>query len=242
MQRKIEPINAMGITFEEDEDKISTHETLAIKDNHNTAAGANTPPVTIRIESDMKNSIVISTTTLPALQDDARSITNTSGDLITQKENKQHESSHSDMARTGNLIVNQLMENYGYDASDEDIKKFKEHLLNLNCRPSIDGCSKIKSKSTNSIAITRSPNKSNSHGSIFDYSHSKYRIREKAQETPDASSDGKNQSKNLFPAFNFGRKYISKSFNNSSTAQGLDKCNGSCDKPCRKSTDLNFQA
>lgn len=228
MQRKIEPINAMGITFEEDEDKVSTHEALASR------ANTNPPPVTIKIESDMKNSIVISTTTLA---DDIPAVTNTSVDSKAQNDAR----SDSGTLRTGNLIVNQLMENYGYDSSGDDIKKFKENFLNVHTRSTIDSSSKAKSKSTNSIAITKSPNKSNSHGSIFDYSHSKHKLSDRMSDVNvanDTSSEGKSLNKNLFPAFHFGRKYISKSFNNSST-NGLDKCN---EKPCRKSTDLNFQA
>ncbi|CRK90717.1 CLUMA_CG004410, isoform A, partial [Clunio marinus] len=243
MQRKIEPIHAMGITFEEDEDKISTHEGFETKVNRcndMTNVSSNPPPpVTIKIESDMKNSIVISTTTLPTLQDDETLTTIiTNGDTKTQNEND------GKTVKTGNLIVNQLMENYGYDASDDDIKKFKENSLNINFCSTMNGQSKIKSRSANSIAITRSPNKSNSHGAIFDFSHSKYRMNEKVNDSNnDTNSEGKSVNKNLFPAFNFRRKYISKSFNTSkSTAQGLDKSNGSCDNSNRKSVELNYNA
>lgn len=235
MQRKIEPINAMGITFEEDEDKISTHETSTARVNNNsmTIANSHSPPVTIKIESDMKNSIVISTTTLPVSEDDA------DGNIVDAKDQKDRNQvvrSNSGAMRTGNLIVNQLMENYGYDSSGDDIKKFKENFLNINSRATINGGSKMKSRSANSIAITKSPNKSNSHGSIFDSSLSKHQAEMKANDTCDSSSDSKTLSKNFFPTFNYGRKYISKSFNSSSASAS------SCDKPCRKSTDLNFQA
>lgn len=230
-------MNAMGITFEEDEE-ISTHDSLhATKSNNNinNMTNANSNPVTIKIESDIQNnSIVISTTTLPALQDDTINIT-TVDDSKAQNENKLE----GGAVKTGNLIVNKLMENYGYDACGDDIQKFKENFLNIN---SIDGSSKVKSKSTNSIAVTRSPNKSSSHGSIFDYTHARHhKINEK---TNDSSSEGKSLNKTLFPPFSFGRKYISKSFNSSSsttttTVHDHETCrNGSC----RKSMDLNFQA
>jgi hypothetical protein len=231
MQRKIEPMNAMGITFEEDEDKISTHESMqTAKSNNNIGnmTNANGNPVTIKIESDIQNnSIVISTTTLPALPDDAVSEATTTAAVEAKAD-------ESGSLRTGNLIVNKLMENYGYDACGEDVQRFSENFLDIN---SIDGSSKVKSKSTNSIAITKSPNKSNSHGSIFDYNTRHNRINEK---TNDSSSEGKSLNKTLFPPFSFGRKYISKSFNSTTTTvHGLEKCsNGSC----RKSTELNFQA
>lgn len=239
MQRKIEPMNAMGITFEEDEDKISTHEAQAAKAcNSMTNAIGNPIPVTIRIESDMKNSIVISTTTSPDPQQDSDTVSITNDDNSQAQIEGKHDGGTQ---RTGNLIVNQLMENYGYDATGDDIQKFKENFLNINCRSTtINGCSKIKSRSTNSIVITKSPNKSNSHGSLFDYTHcSKRRPNVNVNEAAtDSSSEGKTLNKNFFPAFNFGRKYISKSFNSSA-----DKCNGSCDQQqCRKSTEMNFQA
>lgn len=235
MQRKIEPMNAMGITFEEDEDRVSTHDVLAAK----LSSSSNPPPVTIKIESDMKNSIIITTTTLPAQHDDIQSIAN--ADSKAQSESKQDKGENGTL-RTGNLIVNRLMENYGYDSSGDDIKTFKENFLNISGPTTIDGSSKLKSKSANSIAITKSPNKSNSHGSIFDYSLSKHKNDERINETLDSSSEGKPMNKNLFPTFNFGRKYISKSFNNTTTVHDFDKCNGSNDKSCRKSTELNFHA
>lgn len=239
MQRKIEPINAMGITFEEDEDKLSTHDSLAAKSNGNSLTGFNgNPPVTIKIESDTRNSIIISTTTLPAPPDEGNGIASApSGGNLEERYD-------SGTPKTGNLIVNKLMENYGFEG--EEVKKFKENFLNINGVTTIGGSSKFKSKSANSIAITKSPNKSNSHGSIFDYSHSKYHTNENAsdltsEQLDSSSADHKiSPSKsNLFPSFNFGRKYISKSFNSSSSpVHHLDQ-NG---KHCRKSTDMNFQA
>lgn len=229
MQRKIEPMNAMGITFEEDEDKISTHEaqTATKASNSMTNASGNPAPVTIRIESDMKNSIVISTTTLPDPQDDTASTTN---DV--------NASESSATPRTGNLIVNQLMENYGYDATGDDIQKFKENYLNNNCRSTIDCSSKIKSRSANCIVITKSPNKSKSHGSFFDFSKHHRATVNVSNETSSCDEKALN-GKSLFPTFSFGRKYISKSFNSGSES---NKCNGIGEKPCRKSTELNFQA
>lgn len=240
MQRKIEPINAMGITFEEDEDKVSTHEALSAKANNINssmvvARNNNPPPVTIKIETDMKSSIVIMTAALSESPGDALSTENTNDDFKAQSED-------GETTRTGNLIVNQLMENYGYDSTGDDLAKFKDNFLNINDHSCIDGSSKMKSKSTNSIAITKSPNKSNSHGSIFDFTHSKHITNDKTNESLDSSSEGKALNKNLFPAFNFGRKYVSKSFNSSTSAQRLDNCNGNCTKPCRKSADINFQA
>lgn len=246
MQRKIEPMNAMGITFEEDEDKVSTHEALATKSNCSniTSASSNPPSVTIKIESDMKNSTVISTTTLPVPHDDIHNITN--NDSKAQSDSKQDVKSDSNGAlKTGNLIVNKLMENYGYDANGDDIKKFKQHFLSISSPSSIDGSSKAKSKSTNSIAITKSPNKSKSHGSIFDHSISKNKMSDRTSEILDSSSESKSLNKNLFPPFNFGRKYISKSFNNTTTTtHELDRCNGigSGPKTTRKSAELNFHA
>ena len=240
MQRKIEPMNAMGITFEEDEDKASTHEAITTKSNCSniTNASSNPPSVTIKIESDMKNSIVISTMTLPALHDDIHNITNT--DLKPQSDSKHDVNNENGKLKTGNLIVNKLMENYGFDASSDDIKKFKENFLSTPS--SFDGSSKLKSKSTNSIAITRSPNKSNSHGSIFDQSLSKQNINDRINLTLNSNSENKSQNKNLFPSFNFGRKYISKSFNNT-TSHDLDKCNGIGSEPrSRASNELNFHA
>lgn len=232
MQRKIEPMNAMGITFEEeDEDKMSTHDsTHAAKSNNNidNMTSANSNPVTIKIESDIQNnSIIISTTTLPAFSDDAVGITTTAA--IESKPYDEEASGGS--LRTGNLIVNKLMENYGYDACGDDVQKISENFLSIN---SIDESSKVKSKSTNSIAITKSPNKSNSHGSIFDYNYARHnKVNEK---TNDSSSEGKSLNKNLFPPFSFGRKYISKSFNSTTTSVH------SVENNCRKSTELNFQA
>lgn len=228
MQRKIEPMNAMGITFEEDEDKISTHDTMHATKTNTTNANGNS--VTIRIESDIQNnSIVISTTTLPALPDDAVGVETTTAAIESKTQNEDDGGS----LRTGNLIVNKLMENYGYDACGEEVHKFRENFLDIN---SIDGSSKVKSKSTNSIAISKSPNKSNSHGSIFDYNTRQNRINEKT----DSCSEGKSLNKSLFPPFSFGRKYISRSFNSTTTTvHGPEKCsNGSC----RRSTELNFQA
>lgn len=246
MQRKIEPMNAMGITFEEDEDKVSTHEVVATKSicSNMTNASSNSPSVTVRIESDMKNSIVISTTTLPALHDDIHNIANT--DLKALSDNKQDVKPDNGTLKTGNLIVNKLMENYGYDANSDDIKKFKDNFLNINSTLSIDGCSKFKSKSTNSIAITKSPNKSNSHGSIFDQSLAKHKMTDRSTNgtTLYSSSESKSLNKSLFPSFNFGKKYISKSFNNTDPRTDLEQCNGidSGQKSSRKSTELNFHA
>lgn len=245
MQRKLEPMNSMGITFEEDEDKVSTHEAMVTKTNCiMTNANSNPPSVTIKIESDTRNSIVISTTTLPALHDDIHNITNT--DSKAQSDSKQDvRNDNNGTLKTGNLIVNKLMENYGYDANGDDIKKFKEIFLNVtsDSPSSIDGSSKLKSKSTNSIAITKSPNKSNSHGSIFDQSLSKHKMSDRTNETLDSSSETKSLNKILFPSFHFGRKYISKSFN-STIAHDLEKCNGigSGHITTRKSTELNLHA
>lgn len=232
LQRKIEPMNAMGITFEEDEDKISTHENSATKpaiSKSSLANGSNSlPSVTITIESDMKSSILITTTTLPTVQDDMSIVDSAKID------NRQDVPSDSGTSKTGNLIVNKL--NYDFDSSDGDVKRFKGNSLSADCSLALDGSSKVKSKSANSIAISKRTNKSNSHGSIVDYSQSKSNMQ------PSETSEAKSLSnKNLFPSFNFGRKNISKS---SSTVRVLDleKQNGSCEKVCRKSIELNFNA
>lgn len=238
LQRKLEPMNAMGITFEEDEDKVSTHENLAPKStiNKNTLVNGSSslPSVTITIESDMRSSILITTTTLPTVQDDIAKVASVDS---AKNDNRQDVPSDNGTSKTGNLIVNKL--NYDFDSSDGDIKRFKENSLNADCSLALDGSSKVKSKSANSIAISKRTNKSNSHGSIVDYSHSKSNMQ------PSETSEGKTLSnKNLFPSFNFGRKNISKSFNSSSTVRVLDleNQNGSCEKVCRKSIELNFNA
>jgi len=246
MQRKIEPINAMGITFEEDEDKISTHEPQTTAHHH---------PVTIKIESDINSSIVVSTTTKQQQQLDENSV-NPKLVADTHKAQSKDETTTAAAATTGttltagNLIVNKLMENYGYEGDDgDDIKaKFKENFLNTNnnnCVPTLmNENSKIKSKSTNSIVITKCPNKSNSHGSIFD--HTKSRTNDRHQSTNNetictldsVSTTGKSS---LLPSFTFGRKYISKSFNNSSSTTVVEKVRqkyGSSDN----NAELNFHA
>lgn len=255
MQRKIEPISAMGITFEEDEDKLSTNEqTLTIKTELSNAAN-NSQSVVIRVESDRRSSIVISTATLP-----------TSSPVTAPKENdltckRSSENTHSQNAQiddhshsmvklengiaktSGNLIVNKLMENYGYEDDDIDIRKFKENFLNVNSS-TFDEMSKLKSRSANSIVITKCPNKSNSHGSIFDNVNAKNRREnEKSQEIvhnlESTANIAKSLNKNLFPSFNFGRKFLSKSFNATSTSP--EKYSSS-EKICRKSTELSFDA
>jgi hypothetical protein len=227
-------MNSMGITFEEDEDKISTHEAQTARINNNlTRTNGNLPTVTIKIEPDKKNSIVISTTTLPVLHDDVL--------IVPKMEEKSQRKNDIGIVKTGNLIVNQL-ENYGYESQGEDIKQFKENFLSIDCQSNFERSSKVKSKSTNSIAVSKSPNKSNSHGSIFNYTSSN-KMTGEANTTLDSSSESKAFSKSsLFPSFNFGRKYVSKSFNTSSTARNFDNFNGNCEKLYRKSTDLNFHA
>lgn len=238
LQRKIEPINAMGITFEEDEDRLSTHENLAIKsaanNNNLTNATSSLPSVTIKIESDMRSSIVITTTTLPAVQDDVSIVATVESHRDVPSDVGIHKGT-----KGGNLIVNKLTEEYDFDSSDGDLKKFKENSPSDDNLEAMSGSSKLKSKSTNSIAISKRTNKSNSHGSIVDFSKSKPNAQ------PNETSEAKTlSSKNLFPSFNFGRKNISKSFNSSSTVRVLDleKLNGSSEKVCRKSNELNFNA
>ncbi|KAG5682803.1 hypothetical protein PVAND_012130 [Polypedilum vanderplanki] len=285
--KKIEPINAMGITFEEDEDKISAYESSS-QSTSNTAkpkqlSTTNPAAVTIKIESDTtKNSIIISTTTLPSLQqdidDDNRShpiITSTSSSLpssshlpsppsleikqqISLEQNstslpqQKHQTIGIDNGtmKTGNLIVNKLIENYGYDnkdiVDDEGImRKYKENFLNVNdCSivTVMNESSKRKSKSANSIIVTKQPNKSQSHGSIYNHDVCKSNI---AVDSNSVRAEKTSQSnKNLFPTFNFGRKYISKSFN--SAVDGLNnkhqQHSNSTEKFYPKSTELNFPA
>lgn len=238
LQRKIEPMNAMGITFEEDEDKISTHENLAARSAINkhtlTNVSNSLPSVTITIESDMRSSILITTTTLPAVQDDVPIIASVNS---TNIDSLKDVPSDNGTLKTGNLIVNKL--NYDFDSSDGDFKRFKAKSVNTNPSLAFDGSSKVKSKSANSIAISKRTNKSNSHGSIVDYSQSK------SNKQSNETSEGKTLSnKNLFPSFNFGRKNISKSFNSSPTVRVLnpEERNGSSEKVYRKSIELNFNA
>lgn len=241
-QRKIEPsINAMGITFEEDEDKISIQETTTKANVVNTNANIMSnpicqhhhhpphphPPVTIKIESDVQNnSIVISTTTLP----DFHNENNIGSGGI---DNNDDEIDYKKFRTGGNLIVNKLMENYGINETIED-----ENAKNINNNNG--GNLRIKSKSTNSIAVMKSANKSNSNSSIYDYTHSKYRIN-------DSNLDGKStldSRSNLFPSFNFGRKFLSRSFNNSTNTAvpSICKFNSNNNNSYRKSAELNFQA
>lgn len=238
LQRKIEPMNAMGITFEEDEERMSTHENSAVKSTANlTNVNNSLPSVTIKIESDMRSSVVITTTTLPAVQDDVSIV---SIKESSKADNREDVPSDMSTVKTGHLIVNKLMENHEFDPSDGGLKKFRENFLDTDCATTIDKSSKMKSKSVSSIAISKSTNKSNSHGSIVDYSLSKSSLQPN-----ETANEGKTLSnKNLFPSFNFGRKNISKSFNSSSTVRVLDleKMNGSCERVCRKSTELNFNA
>lgn len=266
--KKIEPISSMGITFEEDEEISATTHT------HDTTKPMSfcnqTKPVTIKIESDMRrNSVIISTTTLPSsdiitMKDDQTEVTTTeaNGSIIRTLESKKAEIKQQDCSldstrehnwkkdgiehnngaiMTGNLIVNKLIENYEYEtndmANDEDepIKKYKENLLNTNGTLSIiSEDSKRKSKSTNNIVITKCPNKSNSHGSIFNSDM-------KSKVNNNGSSNHINSishSKNLLTTFHFGKKYISKSFN--SAVEDMERCNS--DKMHRKSTDLYHPA
>jgi hypothetical protein len=233
-QRKIEPsINAMGITFEEDEDKISIQETTTKANNVNTTniimsnPICHHPPVTIKIESDeQNNSIVISTTTLPDFHNENDSCNG------MRREEEIDDDIDCKRFRTGNLIVNKLMENYGTNETMDDIDDNSNISGGNNLR--------IKSKSTNSIAIVRSANKSNSNSSIYDYTHSKYRIN-------DSNLDGKStldSRSNLFPPFNFGRKFLSRSFNNSTNTAvpSICKFNSNNNNSYRKSAELNFQA
>lgn len=239
LQRKIEPnIHAMGITFEEDEDKISqngeiqtTRPNLNLTPNIITSTNAIChPPVTIRIESDLQNnSIIISTTTLPDFHPDADNKLS-----LHEDESKPHQK--------GNLIVNKL-ENYGINGDELHHRRSTSgrDFLDVDGDKSLDmngGNLRIKSKSTNSIAIIKSPNKSSSNSSIFDYTHSKYRIN-------DCNIDEKSlDSRNLFPPFNFGRKFISRSFNSSdtgTTAAVPSICKFNSSSASRKS-ELNFQA
>lgn len=203
MQRKIDPINEMGITFEEDEDKISTHEIPTVK-----IVGS---PVAIKIESDIRNSIIISTRTLPVSPEESRAIT----ESMTQMSATLRDGRGS---KTGSLIVNRLTENYGFDSTG-DVQRFKDNFLSTNDSFVIKESSKFKSKSANSIAITKSPDISPSHGSFFDNGHQRCISNET---TLDASSSAGSKSvgkTKFFPSFKFNRKYISRSFNNRSNLQ-----------------------
>lgn len=274
--KKIEPITAMGITFEEDEDRVSTYETssssTAKPKQLSTANSAPPAVVTIKIESDTtKNSIIISTTSLPPLKDDSAlpipppssSTSSVSSPALENKHQppfqleqnqtpqpKQHLIGiDNGTMKTGNLIVNKLIENYGYDTKDIDdteIKRYKENFLNVNdCSiiAMMNESSKRKSKSASSIVVTSHPNKSNSHGSIYDHNAAKSQHFRKSNEiTADMPNGnvGKSPSKNLLPSFHFGKKYISKSFN--SAVEGLDDKSNCSEKFYRKSAEHNFPA
>lgn len=269
--KKIEPITSMGITFEEDEDKISTHESTAAaatKSKHNAT------PVTIKIESDTRrNSIIISTTTLPSshiitMQDDPSSdmtaVTSSSSNngthsigtldaimaevkqqisLEQMQRQQQNGINTNGTIKTGNLIVNKLTENYGYEENEgEEIKKFRENLLNVN---GISESSRRKSKSANSIAITKHPSKSVSHGSIYDSNLKGFQDSANNEITSQLSNGNvckdPSPSKSLLTTFHFGKRFISKSFN--SAVDGLEKCNSNnTEKIHPKSTELHYQA
>jgi hypothetical protein len=274
--KKTEPIASMGITFEEDEDKISTHESSAAA----VVAAANvksksllcsTNSVTIKIESDTRrNSVIISTTTLPSshvitMQDDPiESTTNKSSmrpleatmtmDVKQQISIESHpqqayridevDSNNGSLKTTGNLIVNKIIENYEYDDGgggdgdvgkhEEVVQKFRENLLNYNGTLSImNEDSKRKSKSTNSIVITKCPNKSNSHNSIYNNNNDSCSAQ---LSNGSLVSNGKSPTKNLLTTFHFGKKYISKSFNSH-----VEKCNN-IEKMHRKSAEIHYPA
>lgn len=267
--KKNEPIAAMGITFEEDEE-ILAHESTTPSTTSNTAKpktlsfSNHTNPVTIKIESDMRrNSVIISTSTLPStdvitVRDDSienSAIIRTLDSPIVveikqqnslesnrQQQQQQNNNKNENTMMTGNLIVNKLIEDYEYDTDSgcgsESIRKFKENLLSTNGGAAlaiISEDSKRKSKSTNSIVITKCPNKSNSHGSIFncDDKHEQYL-------NGNAVSNGISQNKNLLTTFHFGKKYISKSFN--SAVEDMDRWNKGADQTSfRKSAIENNQ-
>lgn len=278
--KKIEPITSMGITFEEDEDKISTHESSAVA----TKSKQNAAPVTIKIESDTRrNSIIISTTTLPSshiitMQDDPSfdmtAVTNSSStnnnnnngcthsigtldaimaevkqQISLEQLQRQHQNDidTNGTIKTGNLIVNKLTENYGYEENGgEEIKKFKENLLNVN---GISESSRRKSKSANSIAITKhSPSKSISHGSIYDSNLKGFQDSANNKITSQLSNGNvckdPSPSKSLLTTFHFGKRFISKSFN--SAVDGLEKCSNNNNNNLEiihpKSTELPYQA
>lgn len=279
--KKIEPITAMGITFEEDEDRISACESSATMTTTKQKQLLTTSPpasVTIKIESDTtRNSIIISTTTLPqqekhlqhadgsAPPDESLDV-NRNIPLEQSRVNETDNRASTMRSTSGNLIVNKLIENYGYDIKEYDYDggRYRENYLNVNTDNSLS--SKRKSKSANSILVTKYTNKSNSHGSIYDNSLTKYNNNinnnnnhnnlKNCNEINIQSSNGNigntnnvssnniysnsnNKTHNLLPSFHFGKKYISKSFN--SAVEGLDKCNTiSSDKICRKSTELHF--
>ena len=273
--KKIEPITAMGITFEEDEDKISSYDSptvtvIAPTANMTTTkqkqlSTTNPASVTIKIESDMtKNSIIISTTTLPQqdypLHDDSvDSCTSIDGNNKRISLEQNHvigiDNGTTMRSTTGNLIVNKLIENYGYDTKEYDdchAKKFSENFLNVHDSSlRMNESSKRKSKSANSILVTKHPNKSNSHGSIYDNSLIKYNNNNNLKRCNEINniqasngnigsqniinSNNINKNHNLLPTFHFGKKYISKSFN--SAVEGLGK---SSEKIHRKSSELHF--
>jgi 7 transmembrane receptor (rhodopsin family) len=245
--KKIEPaITAMGITFEEDEDKISTYESVAAiaasatTNNIKSKQLINATPtsVTIKIESDTRKSIIISTTTLPSPTHFAQ-LNNSNADYDDDgdddNDERRRQSSIKDVDRVaGNLIVNKLIENYGYE--DGKVKELKDNFLNVDsCAAVIKESSKRKSKSASSIIVAKSPNKSNSHGSIYDQN-----IKCCSSSSSNLKKSEDNPNKNLVPTFHFdGKKYISRSFN--SAADGLHKCDGS-ERVHGKSTELNFTA
>jgi hypothetical protein len=259
--KKIEPITSMGVTFEEDEDKISTHESVSAT----TKSKNNATPVTIKIESDTRrNSIIICTTTLPSshiitMQDDPSSVTGSNSNnnhsigtldammaevkqqISLEQKQRQNGIDTNGTTKTGNLIVNKLTENYGY-GENEEIKKFKENLLNVN---GICESSRRKSKSANSIAITKHPSKSTSHGSIYDCNLKGFQDSANKEITSQLSNGNickdASPSKSLLTTFQFGKRFVSKSFN--SAVDGMEKCsNNNLERIHPKSSELHFQA
>lgn len=263
--KKTEPIASMGITFEEDEDKISTHESSAVNVKSKSLL-CSTNPVTIKIESDTRrNSVIISTTTLPSshvitMQDDpTENTTNNKSSMrpleatieshphhqayrIDEVDSSSSSSNNGALKTTGNLIINKLIENYEYDDGggggkhDEVVQKFRENLLNSNGTLSImNEDSKRKSKSTNSIVITKCPNKSNSHNSIYNNNNDSCSAQ-LSNGGGDLLSNGKSPTKSLLTTFHFGKKYISKSFNSH-----VEKCSN-IEKMHRKSAEIHYPA
>lgn len=206
MQRKIDPINEMGITFEEDEDKISTHEIPSAKSDVKVVSA----PVAIKIESDVRNSIIISTRTLPASPEESRAMAESMAHMTATR-------AEGRGSKTGSLIVNRLTENYGFDSAG-DVQRFKDNFLTAPDSSVIKESSKFKSKSANSIAITKSPHTSPSHGSFFENGRQRCISNETTFDAGGAGSRSVGKTK-FFPSFKFNRKYISRSFNNRSSLQ-----------------------
>ncbi|CAO1380093.1 unnamed protein product [Diamesa serratosioi] len=206
MQRKVDPLGTMGVTFEEDEDKLSTHnpQPTTPDDNDNNI---NDQQISICIETDTNNSIIISTSKFPHANN-SQIIINQDHIQNNQVQKKVSSGNNGMLSlKAGNLIVNAL-ENYVND-EESNRKEFKENFLNVHSTSPINKKSKFKSRSANSVVITPSPNKSNSHNCISNKNnknqlHSLKNSENNSKQSIEYVINEKSASRKFLSSFNFG--------------------------------------